>query len=127
MKVIGNSLPDYEYSFNLGLNYKGFDLSAFFQGVGKHDFWAFGSVAIPSGGSGYMDSAFKHQMDYWTENNTDAFYPRPANTAWVSNGRELPAPDPLSLQYGLPALQKPDHRLYRSGRLDASHLFYQRT
>ena len=89
LKVIGNSLPDYEYSFNFGLNYKGFDLNAFFQGVGKHDFWAFGSVAIPSGGSGYMDSAFKHQMDYWTENNTNAFYPRPSNTAWVSNGKNF--------------------------------------
>lgn len=87
LKVIGNSLPDYEYSFNLGLNYKGFDFSAFFQGVGKHDFWAFGSVAIPAGGSGYMDSAFDHQMDYWTPDNTGAFYPRPSNSAWVSNGQ----------------------------------------
>ncbi|SET13504.1 SusC/RagA family TonB-linked outer membrane protein [Prevotella sp. kh1p2] len=87
LKVIGNSLPNYEYSFNVGASYAGFDFSAFFQGVGKHDFWAFGSVAIPAGGSGYLDAAFEHQMDYWTPTHTDAFYPRPSNMAWVSNGQ----------------------------------------
>lgn len=85
LKVIGNSLPDYEYSFSLGASYKGIDFSAFFQGVGKHDYWAYGNVAIPGGGSSYSDAAFAHQMDYWTPENTDAFYPRPSNNAWVSS------------------------------------------
>ena len=88
-KVIGNYLPNYEYSFTRGATYKGFDFSAFFQGVGKRDFWAVGSLAIPSGGSGYMDAAFKHQMDYWTPTNTGAFYPRPANMAWNSNAKNF--------------------------------------
>ena len=88
-KVIGNYLPNYEYSFTLGATYKGFDFSAFFQGVGKRDFWAVGSLAIPSGGSGYMDAAFEHQMDYWTPTNTGAFYPRPANMAWNSNAKNF--------------------------------------
>lgn len=87
LKVIGNSLPNYEYSFNIGASYKGFDLSMFFQGVGKRDFWAGGPVAIPTGGSSYMDSAFDHQMDYWTSENTDAFYPRPSDMAWNANGK----------------------------------------
>ncbi len=86
MKVIGNSLPRYEYSFTLGASYKGIDFSAFFQGVGKRDFWAYGSVGIPAGGSGYAEGAFAHQMDYWTPENPHAFYPRPANNAWTSNG-----------------------------------------
>ncbi|MGI6814785.1 SusC/RagA family TonB-linked outer membrane protein [Bacteroides sp. KG123] len=89
LKVIGNSLPNFEYSFTVGLNYKGVDFSAFFQGVGKRDFWAFGNVAIPSGGSSYADAAFAHQMDYWTPEHTDAFYPRPTNHAWVSNGQNF--------------------------------------
>lgn len=89
LKVIGNSLPNFEYSFNIGASYKGLDFSMFFQGVGKRDFWAGGSVAIPSGGSGYMDAAYAHQMDYWTPDKTDAFYPRPANMAWVSDGRNF--------------------------------------
>lgn len=34
LKVIGNSTPRYEYSGRIGLDYKGFDLDIFFQGVG---------------------------------------------------------------------------------------------
>lgn len=86
LKVIGNSLPDYEYSFTLGASWKGFDFSTFFQGVGKHDYWAYGGVAIPGGGSNYAESVFQHQMDYWTPDNTDAFYPRPSDNAWNTNG-----------------------------------------
>lgn len=85
LKVIGNSLPKYEYSFTIGADWKGIDFSMFFQGVGKHDFWGYGSVVIPGGGSSYSDSFFAHQTDYWTEDNTDAFYPRPYNMAWASN------------------------------------------
>ncbi|WP_071147382.1 SusC/RagA family TonB-linked outer membrane protein [Bacteroides ihuae] len=89
LKVIGNTLPDYEYSFSLGADYKGLDLSVFFQGVGKRDYWAYGSVAIPAGGSSYADAAYAHQMDYWTTTNTNAYYPRPSNNAWVSNGQNF--------------------------------------
>ena len=88
-KVIGNSLPNYEYSFTLGANWKGIDFSAYFQGVGKRDFWAFGNVAIPCGGSGYGDAMFDHQMDYWTETNTDAFYPRPFDNTWTTAGKSF--------------------------------------
>lgn len=31
--VLGNPVPEYTYGLNLGMNYKGFDLSMFFQGV----------------------------------------------------------------------------------------------
>ena len=37
--VIGNSLPRYSYSFRLDASYRGFDFSAFFQGVGKCDWF----------------------------------------------------------------------------------------
>lgn len=85
LKVIGNSLPNFEYGFNIGLDYKGFDFSTYFQGVGKRDYWAYGNVAIPSGMSN-VDAIFTHQMDYWREDNRDAFYPRPSNNSWNSDG-----------------------------------------
>lgn len=47
LKVIGNCLPRYEYSFHLGGNYKGFDLDLFFQGVGKRDMWTQSSFVFP--------------------------------------------------------------------------------
>ena len=34
-KILGSRIPKYTYAFNLGVDYKGLDLSAFFQGVGK--------------------------------------------------------------------------------------------
>ena len=86
-KVIGNYLPNYEYSFSLGATYKGFDFNMFFQGVGKRDFWVGGAVGIPAGGSGYMDAAYKHQLDYWTPSNTGAFYPRPTDMSWKQNNQ----------------------------------------
>lgn len=35
--VIGNSIPRFTFGLNLGFEYKGFDFSCFFQGVGKAD------------------------------------------------------------------------------------------
>ena len=75
MKVIGNSTPRYQYGFQLNANWKGFDLAVFMQGVGKRDFWANGPVFIP--GYRYGEAWYQHQLDYWTPENPDAFYPRP--------------------------------------------------
>lgn len=83
-KVIGNSLPRYEYGFRLGAGYKGFDVSLFFQGVGKRKIWGSGSLAIPgySLGDGAMPKVFA--TDHWTPENTGAFYPRP----WDNGGAD---------------------------------------
>ena len=62
LKVIGNALPRYEYSFHLGGAWKGFDLDLFFQGVGKRDMWATGSTIIPMVQSGY--GTFTNQLSY---------------------------------------------------------------
>lgn len=89
LKVIGNSLPRMEYNFSFDLEYKSFDMRAFFQGVGSRDYWAFGSVAIPTGGSGVGDGAFDHFLDYWTPDNPNAFYPNPSDNSWISNGNNF--------------------------------------
>ena len=47
LKVIGNCLPRYEYSFHIGGTYKGFDLDLFFQGVGKRDMWTQSAFVFP--------------------------------------------------------------------------------
>lgn len=79
MKVIGNTTPRYQYGMRLTLGYKNFDLSVFFQGVGKRDLWGTGQLVIP--GWHYGEAYYKHHMDYWTPENTDAYYPRP----WALN------------------------------------------
>lgn len=75
LKVIGNSQPRYQYSFRIGGSWKNFDLDLFFQGVGKRELWGWGDIALPLyRGSDIM---YDHQLDYWTESNTNAKYPRP--------------------------------------------------
>ncbi len=86
LKRIGNTLPNFEYGFTISANYKGFDLSTFFQGVGSRDFWGFGNIAIPNGAG---EAVYEHQLDYWTPENTTAFYPTPMRTAWESHGRNF--------------------------------------
>ena len=79
-KIIGNSTPRYNYGLNLAVEYKGFDFSAFFQGIGKRDFW-FGTELNDNNvlfwPSWKWGSPQKLHLDYWTENNRDAYWPRP--------------------------------------------------
>lgn len=79
MKVIGNTTPRYQYGARLDLTFKGFDAGIFFQGVGKRDLWGTGQLVIP--GWHFGEAYYEHHMDYWTPENTDAFYPRP----WALN------------------------------------------
>jgi TonB-linked SusC/RagA family outer membrane protein len=76
-RVIGNTTPRYEYGFRLGADYKGFDFSVFFQGVGKRNLW--GSSSLTLAGYNPADGAIAKTLctNYWTKENTDAFYPRP--------------------------------------------------
>ncbi len=90
LSVIGNYTPRYEYGFRAGLDYKGFDASIFIQGVGKRDMWGESFLAIPGFNSadGAMPQAFAG--DFWREDRTDAFYPRPYNLAGGTGGNMHP-------------------------------------
>lgn len=82
-RVIGNSTPRYQYSVNAGLDYKGFDLSMYWQGVGKRDVWAGGAYTFGAVGNQWQSAGFKEHLDYWTPENTNAFYPRPTfRSSW---------------------------------------------
>ncbi|WP_245898884.1 SusC/RagA family TonB-linked outer membrane protein [Chitinophaga niastensis] len=39
MRVIGNTSPHYRFGFNLDMNWNGFDLSVFMQGIAKMDYY----------------------------------------------------------------------------------------
>ena len=70
--ILGNSTPRYEYSFTLGGQWKGIDLSLFFQGVGKRDLYYSGAGARPLVQN---STIFKSQLDTWSPENPDAEYP----------------------------------------------------
>jgi TonB-linked SusC/RagA family outer membrane protein len=85
MKIIGNFTPRYNYGFRIGADWKGFDFSAFFQGVGQRSMWGVGFLAIP--GFHVSDGAMPAAIvdDYWTQENQGAFYPAAFNNAGTAN------------------------------------------
>ncbi|MGM0546218.1 MAG: SusC/RagA family TonB-linked outer membrane protein [Bacteroidota bacterium] len=76
-KVIGNSTPRYQYGIRIDGGWNNFDASVFLQGVGKREFWANGPVFVPGYRPG--EAWYEHQLDYWTPDNQDAYYPRPTD------------------------------------------------
>ncbi len=90
MTIIGNTTPRYQYTINGSISWKGLSLSLMFQGVGKRD-WspAMGSVYFWGSGALAQVTVFEEHMDYWTEDNTDAYYPKPyiAANGSISNYR----------------------------------------
>lgn len=92
--IIGNSSPRYQFGLSLGAEYKSFDMSVFFQGVGKRDLWLDGNV-FWGFNQWNQSSLFTHHMDYYRDAegstysglgvNTDAYYPRPYSTSATAN------------------------------------------
>lgn len=89
-KILGNSLPSFQYGFNLSLDWKGFDISAFFQGTGTHYWYPAGMNMAFWGPYSYSYVSFL-QRDFidrcWSEENPDAYFPRPR--AYSATGGEL--------------------------------------
>ena len=103
LKVIGNAMPRYEYSFRIGGAWKGFDIDLFFQGVGKRNMWATGSTIIPQAQSGW--GTFTNQIGNYNvinylpdgqidfANSTiseDNWYPRLYSSAVSDKNGDLP-------------------------------------
>ncbi len=75
---IGNSEPRYNYSFGTNLNWNNIDLSVFFQGIGKRD-WYPGANADKYWGPfsrpyySFLPKDFESLL--WTEDNKDSYFP----------------------------------------------------
>ena len=84
LKVIGNSTPRYMFSFNLGANWKGFDVQAFFQGVMKRDYAVGSGYFYGADNNFWWSMGLTPHADYFRadENhplgqNLDSYYARP--------------------------------------------------
>ncbi|MCD8193701.1 MAG: SusC/RagA family TonB-linked outer membrane protein, partial [Tannerellaceae bacterium] len=103
MIYLGSNIPRFTYGINLGASYKGFDFTAFFQGVGKV---SANTMNIRKGGSNYR----KEHLNSWTEDNPDATFPRLVSTTqntqsssfWIKKGSYLRLKN-ARLGYTLPA------------------------
>ena len=92
MKVIGNSLPRYNYNFSLFAQWYGVDLSVLFQGIGKQN-WYPGSECLLFWGpyarpySSFIPSDFMSNV--WSTENPNAYFPRPRGYVALNTNREL--------------------------------------
>ena len=71
--IIGNTIPRFTFGLNLYGEFKGIDLTLFFQGVGKADGYVWGHSIASFYEGGTMPEIGK---DYWTPENRDALFPR---------------------------------------------------
>uniref|UniRef100_UPI002582B42B TonB-dependent receptor n=1 Tax=uncultured Alistipes sp. TaxID=538949 RepID=UPI002582B42B len=101
-EIIGNSQPRFQYGSTLSMSWAGIDFSIFFQGIGRRHwypkantiaFW--GPYARPY--ASWMPRDFHTQ--YWTEENPDAYFPRPRGYVALSGtNRELTATNDRYMQ-----------------------------
>ena len=111
---LGNTDPRYLYGLNLSAQWRGFDISVMFQGVGKRKAMVqFGAIA-PLSGTGSMPWTI--HRDYWTEDNQDAYWPRLCNYAnndfnfktsdkWIQNAAYIRLKN-VTVGYTLPIPKK---------------------
>ena len=77
---IGNSTPRYHYGFTVNLAWMGFDFSMFWQGIGKQNVYPGGNNMMFWGPYARAYSSFIPEdfpAKVWSENNRDAYFPRP--------------------------------------------------
>jgi len=97
------------YSLNVGAEYKNFALSVLLTGASGYDLFISGEAQSPllNAFTGY-----DYQMDYWTQENTDAAYPRISEGGsnsnnnresdfWVRDGKHIRFKN-INLSYTLP-------------------------
>ena len=77
-KIIGNSEPRFIYSFGFDVEWAGIFANAFFQGVGKQDWYPDNESSAFWGmyNRPYNQMPSWHLGNYWTEDNPNAYLPR---------------------------------------------------
>lgn len=82
-KIIGNSTARFNFGITLDAQWKGFDMSVFFQGVGKRDYAVGGPYFWGANGGMWQSAGFVEHLDFFRPEghpmgaNLDAYYPRP--------------------------------------------------
>ncbi len=85
LEVIGNSTPRYAIGLDFDVEWKGFDMRMFWQGILKRDYAPSGMVFWGTNSSGeWWSTALKEHLDYFRLDpndplgqNLDSYYPRP--------------------------------------------------
>jgi hypothetical protein len=99
-KIIGNNTARLPYSFEGNVEWKGFDLRFFLQGVGKRD-WYQGNQHQQFWGmyaTLWITPTWTHINNQWTPENPDSYFPRLKQNVADPNSGELRHPQTQYLQ-----------------------------
>lgn len=80
VKYLGDKNPRYNFGMNLSAAYKGFDFSAFIQGVGRRTMFLEGEASKPMAEAWFQSAAYWYGKT-WTAERTDAQYPAITSTS----------------------------------------------
>ena len=99
-RVIGNTSPRYQFGLSSNMEWKGFFLSVFFQGVGKRDFWPGTDNSLFWGpyNRPYSWQPVDVVTNMWSEENPDAYFPRLRGYTALNSRAELRVPQTRYLQ-----------------------------
>ncbi len=81
---LGTDDPKIQFSFNFGIEWKGFDVELVFQGASKRTVWRDDANRIPMR-SVYLNSPAYSVGRIWSEDNPNGFYPSLTNQADINN------------------------------------------
>ena len=107
-QILGSLIPRYTFGITLDFGWKGWNLSALIQGVGKADAFISGYYTQPCVSGGTFRA---EHMDSWTPDNPDARFPRlsyvsdlnrKVSTFWMADGSYVRLKN-VELSYTLPA------------------------
>lgn len=109
-KIMGNERPRFSYGFRLSASWKGFDLAAFFQGVGKLDLWiseaANGNYFRGPANGPLHATVLKEHLDYWRDDtsplgtNPGAYFAKPYSVFTGENTKNYETPNDRYMQNG---------------------------
>lgn len=106
-KILGNSTPRYQFGVNLNASWKGFDVSATIQGIGKRDLDLRGLGVFRGPANGPLHaSVYVEHLDFWRDEtsplgaNPDAYFPNPYAQYIGQNGKNYDYPTDRYMQNG---------------------------
>ncbi len=121
---LGTTNARYQYGFDMGADWKGFNFSIFFQGALDRSFLIDQGTLSPILGT--ADMPWTIHMDHWTPDNPDALFPRMYQTSahnfkpsdkWTQNGSYIRLKN-VQIGYTVPIRKHYIHqlRIYVSGQ-----------
>lgn len=126
---LGNSIPKISYGFNLNADYKGFDISIFFQGIAGNKVYNQTYKVVSALGKEESNYTVESVNNYWKADRPSDLWPRPTaldnndnnriSDRWIQNGSYLKLQN-VQLGYSLPKKV-----LQKIGKVDNFRIYIQ--